>query len=80
MNVWGVNAEGLGRNDFAYFRMLEDGPRGLGTLVNALGVGTEEIERDIESYLMQLGLIDITVGGRMLTQKGHEYIRTRLTK
>jgi holliday junction DNA helicase RuvB len=51
------------------------GPVGLSTLAVALGEEPETIEDVYEPYLLQLGLIQRTPRGRVITEHGREHIR-----
>lgn len=72
--AWGVDQLGLGANDRMYLQSLGDGPKGFGALTTILPVGKEEIQNQIEPYLIQLGLIRQTAVGRQLTEKGRVYL------
>ena len=52
------------------------GPVGLSTLAVALGEEAETIEDVYEPYLLQLGLLQRTPRGRMLTELGREQVGT----
>ncbi|MFT5468063.1 MAG: Holliday junction DNA helicase RuvB [Verrucomicrobiales bacterium] len=72
--AWGVDQLGLAGNDRMYFQALGDGPKGFGALTTILPIGKEEIQNQIEPYLIQLGLICQTTVGRQLTEKGRVYL------
>jgi Holliday junction DNA helicase RuvB len=69
-----VDAEGLERTDrellSAIAHKFGGGPVGLSTLAVALGEETETIEDVYEPYLLQLGLLQRTPRGRVLTDLG----------
>ncbi len=69
-----VDADGLERVDrellSAIAHKFGGGPVGLSTLAVALGEETETIEDVYEPYLLQLGLIQRTPRGRILTELG----------
>jgi Holliday junction DNA helicase RuvB len=71
-----VDAEGLERTDrellSAIAHKFGGGPVGLSTLAVALGEETETIEDVYEPYLLQLGLLQRTPRGRVLTDLGRE--------
>jgi holliday junction DNA helicase RuvB len=73
-----VDAEGLERIDrellSAIARKFGGGPVGLSTLAVALGEEPETIEDVYEPYLLQLGLIQRTPRGRIVTQLGREHV------
>ena len=50
------------------------GPVGLKTLAAATSEEEATIEEVIEPYLIQLGLLDRTTRGRVVTQKGYEHL------
>lgn len=53
---------------------FKGGPVGLKTIAASLSEEEATIEEVHEPYLMQLGLIERTPRGRMVTKKGHEHI------
>ncbi len=69
-----VDAEGLERTDRALLSAIAHkfggGPVGLSTLAVALGEEPETIEDVYEPYLLQLGLLQRTARGRVLTDLG----------
>ena len=71
-----VDGEGLERTDrellSAIAHKFGGGPVGLSTLAVALGEETETIEDVYEPYLLQLGLLQRTPRGRVLTDLGRE--------
>ena len=71
-----VDADGLERTDRAMLSAIAHkfggGPVGLSTLAVTLGEETETIEDVYEPYLLQLGLIQRTPRGRILTDLGRE--------
>ena len=71
-----VDADGLERTDRSLLSAIAHkfggGPVGLSTLAVALGEETETIEDVYEPYLLQLGLIQRTPRGRILTDLGRE--------
>ncbi|HSJ92973.1 MAG TPA: Holliday junction DNA helicase RuvB C-terminal domain-containing protein, partial [Gaiellaceae bacterium] len=71
-----VDAEGLERTDrellSAIAHKFDGGPVGLSTLAVALGEEPETIEDVYEPYLLQLGLLQRTPRGRVLTELGRE--------
>ncbi len=73
-----VDERGLERTDRALLRMIfekfEGGPVGLSTLAVALGEETDTIEDVYEPYLLQLGFLQRTPRGRVVTRLGREHI------
>lgn len=73
-----VDHLGLGKADRAVLSAIADkyngGPVGLGTLAAALGEEPATIEEFHEPYLMQLGLIERTPRGRVLTAAGYRHL------
>jgi holliday junction DNA helicase RuvB len=69
-----VDAEGLERIDRELLATIVDkfggGPVGLSTLAVALGEEPDTIEDVYEPYLLQLGLIQRTPRGRVVTERG----------
>ena len=55
---------------------FKGGPVGLKTVAALLSEEEDTIEEVHEPYLMQLGFIERTPRGRMVTKKGHEHIGT----
>jgi holliday junction DNA helicase RuvB len=73
-----VDAEGLERIDRELLRTIahkfDGGPVGLSTLAVALGEEPETIEDVYEPYLLQLGLIQRTPRGRIVTKLGRAHV------
>jgi holliday junction DNA helicase RuvB len=73
-----VDAHGLERVDrellAAVVRKFDGGPVGLSTLAVALGEEPDTIEDVYEPYLLQLGLIQRTPRGRIVTKLGRAYV------
>lgn len=71
LNLLEVDAEGLDSADRRYLRFIADkyagGPVGVGTIAAALSEQLDSLEETIEPYLLQLGFIQRTPRGRMLT-------------
>ncbi len=74
----GVDELGLTPSDRKLLETLADkfsgGPAGLGTLAAALSEEEATIEEFNEPYLLQLGLLERTSRGRVLTAKGYEHL------
>jgi Holliday junction DNA helicase RuvB len=75
-----VDGDGLERSDRALLRAIaekfEGGPVGLSTLAVALGEEPDTIEDVYEPYLLQLGFIQRTPRGRIVTKLGRTHIGT----
>ncbi len=73
-----VDAVGLERFDRALLRCVVEkfggGPVGLSTLAVALGEEAETIEDVYEPYLLQLGFLQRTPRGRIVTALGREHV------
>ncbi len=73
-----VDGHGLERVDrellSAVVRKFDGGPVGLSTLAVALGEEPDTIEDVYEPYLLQLGLIQRTPRGRVVTRLGRAYV------
>ena len=73
-----VDGEGLERIDrellSAIVRKFDGGPVGLSTLAVALGEEPDTIEDVYEPYLLQLGLIQRTPRGRIVTKLGRAHV------
>lgn len=78
-SMLGLDDYGLGNQDRAYLQTLGEkfsgGPVGIKNIATAMGEDDGTVEDVIEPYLIQLGLIERTQRGRMLTEKGKEYIK-----
>ena len=74
----GLDENGLSANDILILRTLKEkfhgGPTGVKNLAAATGEDEGTIEDVVEPYLIQLGLIERTSRGRVLSEKGREYI------
>jgi Holliday junction DNA helicase RuvB len=73
-----IDAHGLERVDrellSAIVEKFDGGPVGLSTLAVALGEEPDTIEDVYEPYLLQLGLVQRTPRGRMVTKLGRAYV------
>jgi holliday junction DNA helicase RuvB len=74
----GLDENGLSKNDILILKVLKDkfggGPTGLKNISAVIGEDEGTIEDVVEPYLIQLGLLERTPKGRVLTQKGREYV------
>ena len=79
LKILKINDLGLNDIDFQYLktviRRFNGGPIGLKSIANAIGEEIINLENDYEPYLIQLGLINRTVKGRVATKKAFEYLR-----
>lgn len=73
-----IDMIGLDRNDREYLRAIiekfDGGPVGLDTLAATLSEDKDTIEDVIEPYLLQLGFINRTNRGRMVTPGGYSHL------
>jgi Holliday junction DNA helicase RuvB len=73
-----IDGEGLERSDRQLLRLVvekfDGGPVGLSTLAVALGEESDTIEDVYEPYLLQLGLIQRTPRGRVVTKAGRKHV------
>jgi Holliday junction DNA helicase RuvB len=76
--LFGIDALGLTKDDRRYLETLRDsfkgGPAGVRALASALHEDADTVENLYEPYLLRLGFIERSSRGRMLTQKGKEYL------
>jgi len=75
-----VDGEGLERTDRELIRAVVErfggGPVGLSTLAVTLGEEPDTIEDVYEPYLLQLGFLQRTPRGRVVTERGREHLGT----
>lgn len=78
MHELGVDASGLERTDRDILRTIIEkfsgGPVGLNTISSALAEEEETIEDIYEPYLIQLGLLERTSRGRMVTTRAFDHL------
>lgn len=76
--LFGIDTLGLTKDDRRYLSTLRDafkgGPAGIRALASALHEDAETVENVYEPYLLRLTFIERSPRGRMLTQKGREYL------
>lgn len=76
--LFGIDTLGLTKDDRRYLSTLRDafkgGPAGVRALASALHEDPDTVENVYEPYLMRLGFIERSPRGRMLTNKGKEYL------
>ena len=78
LELFEVDARGLERTDRELLRAIVErfsgGPVGLSTLAVALGEEPDTIEDVYEPYLLQLGFLQRTPRGRVVTELGREHL------
>jgi Holliday junction DNA helicase RuvB len=76
--LFGIDELGLTKDDRRYLTALRDsfkgGPAGIRALASALHEDAETVENVYEPYLLRLNFIERSPRGRMLTDKGKEYL------
>lgn len=76
--LFGIDSLGLTKDDRRYLETLRDGfkggPAGIRALASALHEDPDTVENVYEPYLLRLGLIERSSRGRVLTDKGKEYL------
>lgn len=80
-SLLGLDSYGLSKHDHAILAAIRDkfsgGPVGIKNLAAATGEDEGTIEDVIEPYLIQMGLIERTPRGRILSEKGRQYLEKR---
>lgn len=73
-----VDSAGLDSNDFRYLRFIAGsyggGPVGVETIAAALAEQRDAIEDTVEPYLIQIGFVQRTPRGRILTKQAMQHI------
>jgi holliday junction DNA helicase RuvB len=76
--LFGIDHLGLTKDDQRYLETLEKGfrggPAGIRALASAMHEDEDTLEQVYEPYLLRLGFIERSIRGRILTQKGREYL------
>jgi Holliday junction DNA helicase RuvB len=76
--LFGIDEIGLTKDDLRYLNHLKDGfrggPAGVRALASALHEDPDTVEHVYEPYLLRIGLIERSLRGRILTDKGREYL------
>lgn len=76
--LFGIDELGLTKDDRRYLSVLRDsfkgGPAGIRALASALHEDADTLENVYEPYLLRLNFIERSPRGRMLTDKGKEYL------
>jgi Holliday junction DNA helicase RuvB len=77
-DLFGIDELGLTKDDRRYLTTLRDsfkgGPAGVRALASALHEDPDTVETVYEPFLMRLGFVERSQRGRLLTQKGREYL------
>ncbi len=77
-DMFGIDTLGLTKDDRRYLDVLEKGfrggPAGIRALASALHEDPDTVENVYEPYLLRLGFIERSSRGRIMTQKGREYL------
>ncbi len=78
-DMLGLDEHGLGNQDIIFLKTLSEkfggGPVGVKNIATAMGEDDGTIEDVVEPYLIQLGFVERTSRGRLLTEKGKEYLK-----
>lgn len=76
IHLEGIDPIGLDEKSVQYLEILSDSssPRGLGGLAGRLGEQADVIEGTVEPILMELGFVDRTSRGRLLTRAGRKHL------
>ncbi|WP_316353619.1 Holliday junction branch migration DNA helicase RuvB [Candidatus Trichorickettsia mobilis] len=78
LNRLEVDKVGLDSNDYRYLKFIamhyDGGPVGIETIAAALSEHRDAIEETIEPYLMQIGLLQRTSRGRVITLSAFQYL------
>jgi Holliday junction DNA helicase RuvB len=82
LSLLGIDEEGLNAADRALLTVIEEkfngGPVGLNTLAAALSEEMATIEDVYEPYLLQLGFIERTTRGRVVTDRARKHLGKKL--
>ena len=77
-DLFGIDAQGLTKDDRRYLETLHKsfrgGPTGVRAIAAALHEDPDTVEHVYEPYLLRLGFIERSSRGRILTQRGREYL------
>lgn len=67
---------GLGDKDIRYLKYVKEVPNcGLSSIATALQENMQTVESYIEPYLIEIGFVKRTQNGRVITEKGIEFLR-----
>ena len=79
LNALKVDALGLDDVDIRYLETIIDrykgGPVGLEAIASAIGEETTNLEDVYEPYLIQIGFVNRTPKGRMVTEKAYKHLK-----
>lgn len=82
LNRLEVDIIGLDSNDYRYLKFIADnyngGPVGIETIAAALSEQRDALEETIEPYLIQIGLLQRTPRGRVITAAAFEHLKIPL--
>ena len=82
LNQLEVDQVGLDSNDYRYLRFISDnydgGPVGIETIAAALAEQRDAIEDTIEPYLIQIGFLQRSPRGRLLTLQARAYLSNKI--
>lgn len=81
-DLLGIDEMGLNSSDITLLKVIakkfRGGPVGLNTLAASLSEEEATIEEFHEPYLLQIGFLERTPRGRVLTKLGHEHLENKL--
>ena len=76
--LFGIDAQGLTKDDRRYLETLQKsfrgGPAGVSALAAGLHEDADTVEHVYEPYLLRLGFIERSPRGRILTPSGRTYL------
>ncbi len=74
--MYDIDALGLGVNDLKILKILAEAPKPIAliTMESKTGIQKEDIAYRYEPYLIKLGFMDKTDRGRVITEKGRQYV------
>lgn len=75
ISLQGVNEDGLERRDIVYLKSLSSYKQGVSQISSKISIDESTIKSTIEPYLIKLGFVSISKGGRALTRNGLQYIK-----
>ena len=83
LNRLEVDSVGLDSNDYRYLNFIatnyDGGPVGVETIASALSEHRDAIEETIEPYLIQIGFVQRTPRGRMLSKQAMDHVDKIIT-
>lgn len=79
--MFGIDPLGLTKDDRRYLEVLETGfrggPTGIRAMASALHEDPDTVENVYEPFLLRLGFIERSPRGRIITEKGRQYLKQR---